>query len=48
MEVVCTGFAFYSVLPPVVHIIISYNARYFIFEGNVIVLPATMNAPLPR
>jgi hypothetical protein len=24
------------------------HARYFIFEGNVIVLPATMNAPLPR
>lgn len=24
------------------------HARYFIFEGNVIVLPATMNAPRPR
>ena len=24
------------------------HARYFIFEGNVIVLPATMNAPMPR
>jgi len=46
--VVCTGFAFYSVPPPVVHIIVWYSARYFIFEGNLIVLPATMNAPLPR
>jgi len=24
------------------------HARYFIFESNVIVLPATMIAPLPR
>jgi hypothetical protein len=42
------GFAVHSNSPPVVHIIVCHSARYFIFEGNVIVLPATMNAPLPR
>jgi hypothetical protein len=25
-----------------------HSVRYFIFEGNVIVLPATMKLPLPR
>ena len=35
---------------PLLHMVIfhSYGARYFIFEGNGIVLPATMNALLSR
>jgi len=45
--VVCAGFAVRAVSPQQCTSS-SGIARYFIFEGNVNVLPATMNVPLPR